>query len=336
MSTALDERTDDPAWLAWRLEGVTATDVANAHTGAYGGMYGVVAAKLGLTTPPERNDRMDRGHRWEQRLADLVHVATGLYVHGEQMWCENADQPLHRATIDGLLAPQAEASMDDIVAVLELKTNGIDVRPSWDRWETQTQWQMHCTGIDRALIARAVIDDSADELLGFGLRWVERDDFLIGHLHAQADIIRHHVDTGTLPDPDAPSALELVKEVTAVADPESLPADLTSIDDELARYVEIKTALADVKAEHDRLDALIRARMGSATKAVSNVATVSYSANQKVRTPEGTAAFLAQFPHLAKAPEIDTKRAEAEQPDAYRAIPREPIGARRLTVKEKK
>ena len=36
-----EDGTDDPAWLAWRRAGVTATDVADAYAGTYGGTFNV-------------------------------------------------------------------------------------------------------------------------------------------------------------------------------------------------------------------------------------------------------------------------------------------------------
>ena len=95
--------SDDEKRLQWRREGVTATDVADAAAGTYGGMYGVVARKLGRVTV-EQNEQMARGHRWQPVIADAVHVLTGLYVVGEETWCQCTGDDRWRATVDGFLS----------------------------------------------------------------------------------------------------------------------------------------------------------------------------------------------------------------------------------------
>ena len=101
-------------WLAWRKGGITATEVADAWCGTYGGAYTVVARKLGRIAPPQQTAAMDRGHRWQETVADAVHALTGQYVVGEETWCEHVDNARHRATVDGFLAPMADCSIDDV------------------------------------------------------------------------------------------------------------------------------------------------------------------------------------------------------------------------------
>ena len=63
---------DDTAWKEWRKAGITATDIADAANGTYGGAYAVVARKLDLLEPDAENDQMRRGHRWQPVIADAV------------------------------------------------------------------------------------------------------------------------------------------------------------------------------------------------------------------------------------------------------------------------
>lgn len=327
--------TTEAEWLDWRRQGVTATDVANAYTGSYGGSHAIVARKLGMLAPEETNERMERGNRWETRVADLVHVATGLYVHGEQTWCQNADHPHHRATIDGLLSPLAAASMDDIDAVLETKTNGVGARPAWDRWNAQVQWQLWCTGMPRGLIARAVIDDTDDTFRSLDVSWVERDDFLISVLIDLAEMMWTHIQTGTLPDPDTPTALDTVKEVHALADLDALPVDLSDHADELRRFIAIKGAVKAVEDERDLIEARIRARLGHATKGTADGLTVSLSKPRAAFTPEAEQAFLDIHPDAKTKTVLDRTAAKALDKALYDELS-QPIGARTLTIKETK
>lgn len=335
--SAVDTRLDeDEEWLAWRLAGITASDVSNAYTGRYGGAYGVVAAKLGLVPPPEVTERMERGHRWEQTIADGVHVLHGYYVMGEQAWCENTDHPRHRATVDGMLAVEPEATLDDIEALLETKTTGKEVRASWDAWKIQCQWQMWCTGVRRVLIARAVIDDDTDELLDLNFRWVDRDDRLIADLVDLANELWGHVQARTLPDPDTPTALDIVKTVTATVDEEQAGevVDLSDLYSDAVRFEELKTLVPQLTSEKEQLDALLRSRLGGATKGTAPGFDITLSKPRRVLTDEGEAAVLAARPDLGKTV-LDRDRAKSEAKTLYEGA-REAIGARVLTIKPAK
>ena len=76
---------------------------------------------------------MRRGHRWEQTVADAVHVITGLYVVGEQAGVEHDTNPMWRYTTDGFLAYSPEATTDQVHGVYECKTTGLGVHHNWER-----------------------------------------------------------------------------------------------------------------------------------------------------------------------------------------------------------
>ena len=328
----LENGTDDPAWLAWRLAGVTATDVADAYAGTYGGIYSVVAKKLGYEHV-EQTAQMQRGHDWQPVVADAVHTLTGWYVVGEETWCANADDDRWRATVDGFLAPEAEVSIDDVQAVLEVKTRGVSVRPNRDRWATQMQWQMLVTGMRRALLAEATIDDDANECRGVRLEWVEADEYLQSQLVELAENIYRHVQDGTLPDPDTPSALDSVKQVTAHADPDAEPVDLTDIEADLARFDEIKAAVKAVTDEQKVLEARIRNTLGEATRGELDGYRVSLSKPASKLTDDAAAELLEAHPEYA-VQALDRARVRAEDKALYDAFCK-PVGARRLTVTRK-
>ena len=339
MTETLERPDEDQAWLEWRRGGITASDIAAAASGRYGGAYGVVATKLGLLPPKEYTPRMARGHAWEDRIASAAEILTGLHIVGEQTWCQHKDRPEWRATIDGFAAPIEAPTIDDVTHVLEIKTRGIEVRPAWDYWASQIQWQMLVTGVDRAILAELVIDDAQ----GFDggivtpdlrLHLIEADPMAQADLASLADRLAAHVADGTLPDPDDPSHLDIVKSVTATVDEDAETVDLTDLADVVERFDELKAAISTATAEQKLLEARIRAAVGEATTGRTDRYTVSVSRPTKVRTDAGNAAFLAAHPDLAKPVEIDTARARKEAKADFDAIPREAIGARKITTKE--
>lgn len=325
-------KPDEAAWLEWRLAGVTATDVADAYAGTYGGIYSVVAKKLGLEVV-EQTAEMQRGHDWQPVVADAVHVLTGMYVVGEEAWCSHADDDRWRATVDGFLATAPEASIDDVLAVVEVKTRGVRVRPDRDRWATQMQWQMLVTNVPRALLAEAVIDDEANECRGVTLEWHDADPDLQAQLVDLAETIYQHVQTGTLPDPDTPSALDSVKQVTAMSDPDAEPVDLTDLEADVARFHEIKAALKAVEDERKVLEARIRNTLGDATKGQLDGWKVGLSNPANKLTPDAAAELLAAHPEYGKTV-VDADRVKADDKALYDSFTR-PVGARRLTITPK-
>ena len=331
-----DLATDEDRWLDWRKGGITATDVADAAQGTYGGAYGVVARKLGLITV-EQNNAMRRGHIWQPRIADAVHALTGQFVVGEETWCVNSDNDMIRATIDGFLSPIDTADFDDVVGVLEVKTRGRGVRPNYDRHLDQMQWQMLATGLDVALLAEAVIEDTPDPedsvLASLYLSEVQADPVRQEHLLGVAQRLWLHIEAGTLPDPDEASALDIVKRVWSDADPEAPEVDLTDLDHDIARLVQIKAAQKLVKDEHDQIEARIRNTVGEAKGGESERFRVSVSNPANVLTAEAEARLCKQYPELTVVT-LDRTAFKSAHQDIYKAST-SPVGSRRVTIKEK-
>ena len=55
---------------------------------------------------------------------------------------------------------QRDQALSDAIGLVEFKTHGVDVRPAWDYYEAQVQWQLYVTGFDLAVLAVATVDDS--------------------------------------------------------------------------------------------------------------------------------------------------------------------------------
>jgi predicted phage-related endonuclease len=190
---------------------------------------------------------------------------------------------------------------------------------------------MHVTGLPRACVAVATITDD-DELAALRLDWVESDPDLQQMLAHEADLIWAHVQAGTLPDPDCPSAAELVKQATAQADATAPVAALDDIELLVEELGRIRTAVKQVTDRQTELDAVVRHRMGAATRGRAGRWQISYSQPARVLTSLAEQAILLAHPELAR-PALDRDKAKqvlGKDLDNWK----EPVGARRLTIKE--
>jgi predicted phage-related endonuclease len=325
----LTEDRDEAAWLDWRRAGVTATDVAEATDGTYGGAYQVIANKLGVLPPVATTAAMERGHRWQATIADAVHTLTGWFVVGEETWCEGNDQRW-RCTVDGLLAAAPEATMDELAGVLEIKTVGAGTRHSFDRWNHQVQWQLLVTGLQHAVLAVATIDDGDDTCSSLRLHRIEADSLHQQMLVGVAEFLWEHMERQELPDPDG-NALDTVKRVWATADPDADPVDLADLGGELDRLANVKQQIKNLQTEADAIEALVRSRVADSTAGHAPGWAVKVSEPASQLSAEAEADLLAQHPHLATV-KLDRTRAKKELGEQY--LERcEPTGARRFTFK---
>lgn len=320
--------TDDTAWLEWRRGGITATDVADAANGTYGGAYSVVARKLGLLTV-EVNDAMNRGHRWEQRIADAASIMLGLHVVGEQTWCQHAEFPQWRATIDGLLADQPEIAIEDCLGLLEIKTTGVGVTPRRSRWFDQTQWQMFVTDMPMAVIAEVRIDDLDDSFQSLRFHRVEANPFRQTELVAVAEELLLHVNAGTLPEPNA-SSLNDVKALSAPTVDETV--DLEPVAEKVRRLHELKAAVKASEEERDLLEAELRTLLGDNKKGICSGFKVSQTSRINTLSADAKRDLAARFPDCSTLA-LDLDAMKAAHPDELAAA-KTPTGAPRLTIKE--
>lgn len=330
MSTA-EPRTEDADWLEWRRQGITASDIARAASGRYGGAYAVVAEKQGKIEPQPFNARMARGQRLEVPVTTAAETLLGLHIVGEQLQMQHREKPHWRATLDGLAASIAEPTLDDCTHVVEVKTRALEVKAAWDYWTPQMQWQMLVSGIPAAMLVEAVVVDE-DRICALRLHEVQSDPLAQVVLIDIADDLWQHLQAGTLPDPDA-RALDAVKAATLTVDPDAEVVDLSHLADDLARYATLRAAVKASEDERDELEARIRDAVGSATKGAADGYEVTVARPRRVLTADGEARILADRPDLGRLT-LDKARARREAKDAYDAAT-EPVGARVLTVKEK-
>lgn len=325
--------TTETEWHAWRAAGITASDIARAASGRYGGACGVVADKLGIGEPVEENERMARGHLLEDRIATATEALLGLHIVGEQAWCQHQHNALWRATLDGMAAPVPTPTLDDVTHVVETKTRAPEVRPAWDYWNPQVQWQMLVTGIPAAVLAECVVEDGDEpRVVALKLHLVEADELTQSGLADLAEELWAHIQAGTLPEPTAPGELDVVKNVLSTVDADAETVDLSEMADDVARLAEIKAAMKTGKEQAELIEARIRHAVGHATHGTTPTHKVTIARPRMVLTDDGAEALIKGRPDLAKTV-LDVDKAKAEAKGLYEAA-RKPIGARVLTIKE--
>lgn len=328
---------EEAQWLQWRKGGIGGSDVASMASGLYGGLYSVVASKMGFVANEIDPALAARGHRWEQPIADAVLSLTGLYVHGEQMMVQAEGRPEHRATLDGLLDRRPQISgIDDAEANLEIKTEGEQVRTS-EAMRTyrraQCQWGMYVTGKQRCYLVVAKIDDTDDTCTNVSFTAIDRDDFEIGLLIELADRALDYVHRGELPEPDEATELEMVKEIHQLADPMQPPPDIAELHDDLARWLVIKPAIKELEDERKAIEARFRDAMGAAIVAEDDLFRLRVGEPVFKFTSDSEADALEVYPEYGKTV-LDRARFKAEEPDLYKSFQR-PTTDRRITVKGK-
>ena len=335
-------------WLAERRKSMGGSDIAAASSGRYGGATKAVASKLDLPTGDDIDPALaDRGHRWEQPIADGVYAHTGLMVAGEQMLVRNPATPRIHTTLDGVLVAELPADLSNIAANLEIKTRGPHAPWAWDYWRPQVQIGLWCTGAPRALLAIATVDQDYDTTTGtiverlrsVHYEWVERDELEIARLVELGLWLWEHVAHGELPEPTGPEALPYVKAANVAADPEAT-ADLDDLAELIERREQIKAAAKAVEDEARTIEARIRHRMGEATEATTSDGRWRVRCGSPIRkfTAQSEVDFLelygAQAAELGVTRTVlDRDKAKELMPDEYDAL-RIATPDRRLTVKD--
>ena len=276
------------AWLDWRREGVGASDVApimGFAPSSWGSCWSTWANKLGLLPDFKGTRMMNAGKLAERMIKPYFEQETGLYIGGEQGGIEG-DNPIHRTTTDGSVfdqpsrcthsglcpvpghptvihgdLPVSIADFDtDEDALVEMKN---DSRTwGWDKiplhYETQGQWQMHVSGLDRVFFA--VLHRGWD-LKVYELERNQRDIDLM--VEAVDRFWIDHVLTGFPPDVDDSEAT--AKALFAVYPGGSGDAvDLTAMRDTVERWLDAKSLAKSVKATVDELANEIKAVFGNA------------------------------------------------------------------------
>jgi predicted phage-related endonuclease len=329
---------DRADWLQWRREGVTATEVAKATTGYYGGMLSVLADKRATETG-EANASMNRGLAWEDTITAAAEHLIGVHIVGEQMMVECESDRRWRATIDGLASVTPETTFSDAIGIVEIKTRAPHVKPAVEYWTAQVQWQMLVTGKRQAWIVEAVIvggetDDPGVKLgacEAIRVRHVEADPTHQAVLVDAAERIWQHLQDGTTPPPVTGDDLDAVKVLTAAHTPGAEPVDLADLEADIARFDALKAAEKELKAERDLIEARLRHAVADRTVGVAAGWKVTVAKPRRVLTDAGRAILGEMFPN-ARTVTVDVDTIKRADKAAYESV-LEPIGARTITVR---
>jgi predicted phage-related endonuclease len=336
------------SWLHARRGGFGASDMANALTGTYGGGVSVVADKLGYDTDDRKNlKEKQRGHDWEERIADAVHILTGCYIHAEQSHIVAAHDPRAMCTVDGLVDDRAEIMhVDDAEGVLEIKTHDEHIDAKWDYFEAQCQWQMYVTGKQWVLlvVVKFVTDPTTERVLPqFNPQIVHRDDYLIGILVDLADQLWAHVEAGTLPEPDEFTPVELVREVhrhgLSLQDHKGREVinetiDIDPLAGDLERYKIVCKAHSALEDEKHDIEKRLRTHMDGAVLAQTSDGRWQLRVGRPIAkfTTDSEDDALGMMPDYSRTV-LDRARFKLEQPELHEALKR-PTNDRRVTVIE--
>jgi predicted phage-related endonuclease len=335
-------------WLAERRNSMGASDIAAASSGRYGGATKAVASKLDLPTGDDIDPALaDRGHRWEQPIADGVLAHTGLIVAAEQMLIRNPATPWIHTTLDGVLVAKLPAVLSDVAANLEIKTRSPDAPWPRDYWFPQVQVGMWCTGARRSLLAIATVDTDYDPVSGtivellrsVHYNWMERDELEIARLVELGRWLWDHVERGVLPEPTDAGALPYIKAANMAADP-TATADLDDLAGLVERREQLRAAAKSAEAEEKTIEAQIRHRMGGATEATTSDGRWRVRCGLPIRkfTSQSEADFLELYG--AEAAEWGVTRTVLDRDKAKELMPEQFDDARiatpdrRLTVKD--
>lgn len=216
----------DAQWHEWRRQGIGGSDIAAIlGISPYRGPWSVWAEKVGLVTPDDDpTDAMRFGKYAEKMIVPWFTDETGLYVVGEQTWCEHRDKRWMHATVDGFVVESPTSSASDALGPIQIKTD------SFARWPegeipphvyAQVQWEIAVTDSERAWLA---------VLRGHSLQIVEveRDYGYIAEITAEAERFwLEHVVAGGPPVPTADD-LDTIRDAWPEAMPEAvaeLPAE---------------------------------------------------------------------------------------------------------------
>lgn len=308
-------------WLAWRRQGIGASDVAGVvGLSPWSSPWSIWADKAGLMPDDDESEAMTAGRWLEAAIGPWFTHETGLHVAGGQAQCVSPRSSHHRCTVDWFVFDSGQPLSDEVdrlvatmasggmipskaVGLSEIKVTGPGRR--WDEipayYQTQGQWQMHVTGLDKVWFA---------VLMGrrLDIHELARDQADIDYLVGEVDRFWHeHVVTGVPPEVDG-------SEATAKALAAMLPGDRkrsgVDADESQARTVELwketKARIKELQGEERLYANRIKAGLGVDTDLwVDGELAVSWR-RQATRRVD-LKAFRARLPRTARRFTVETE-----------------------------
>lgn len=255
-------------WLAWRRQGVGASDVAAIlGLSPWASPFSVWADKVGLLGDEEASEVMEAGQWLELAIAPWFEDRTGLHVSAKQMAVEHASNRLARCTLDGLVH-EGRQDAHDPVFLFDTALGGLEIKTTrpgkaWAEvpahYQAQAQWQMYVCGLERvhfAVLAGRRLD--TDLIL-------ERDQDDIDFMVEAVDRFwSTYVVTGEQPPTDGSDA---TARALAEMYPEQTPGKGVALDEHVG-HLAAWTANKAAKRDHEKAEkaeaAAIKALLGDA------------------------------------------------------------------------
>lgn len=289
-----------------RPRGIGGSDAAAAlGLNPYESPVGLWLRLTGREEPRDENEAMGWGKRLQPLLAQAVEEHGYSVMPAPTDSFVSADHPFMFGTLDGFAAEQRKNSygVDGINVttewsergVLELKTAGTYSAKHWDNDEIPLAYQAQClhymavTGLSYAVVGCLIGGQR------FVVRRMERDDRAIAILTERESEFWQYVQADTPPPPEWATAADLAKMF-----PDSTEAIVT-LDDAPDLVEQLRAARAAVevaKAEQEKAEAAVKARMGEAGTATLHGGKVFTWRTQTARR-------------------VDVKRLKDELPDVH-------------------
>lgn len=251
----IEARTE---WLAWRKQGIGASDVAALiGMSKWASPMSMWAEKMGLAPPDEDDEYKEYGRRAEPMIVGYFEDRNpGLTIIDTQARAQHPDHPHHLATLDGRVV---EVGGSDPLGVFESKTGGFD---EWaeipDAYACQVQWQMHVDQREHAWFGVM----HGRRYRGYNLERDQRAiDILIGIVDA---FWTDHVLAEKPPPADAHKATARALGLAYPTPVEGASVPLDSLQVHLDRREEAKRIIKEQQKELEAAENAIKAAIGDA------------------------------------------------------------------------
>jgi putative phage-type endonuclease len=247
-----EQRTE---WLAWRREGIGASDVAGIIGMSEWSSPVSVWLDKTMTVEKAATEPMEWGLILEDTIIDEWARRNDRLIGARQAMASRVDAPHHRATIDAL-----DVTAPATPRIVEAKnTSDWPWTEPPDKYLLQVQWQLHVMELDEASM---VVLHSGNRLADYP---VVRDDKTIGLLVDRVDHFWHtFVAPGVMPPVDDSRATHTsLKE--AFADPTDRPVTLEGdAVKALERHRELRAEIKTLESEMKGCESVIFAALGDA------------------------------------------------------------------------
>ncbi len=198
-----DERAD---WLAWRRNGIGASDIAGIlNLSPWASPFSVWASKVDDRTDDHDTPAMEFGRRAEVMIGPWFEERTAYVVNGAQQRCERDGWKF--CTVDGMV--HASPFDEEPLGVLEIKTTS-DTAAEWAEhgvpvhYQCQATWAMHVTNTPRCWFAVLHLAFGRPQFEVYEFARDEADEQFV--VEAVTEFWHTHVLTGLPPDTDAHQA----------------------------------------------------------------------------------------------------------------------------------